>query len=166
MVAVKYQALTESFIEFAAQADRFIHIRSPEDYLQTLDLIEELMESADDAENDPRNDLIGVLANSVHAYEALDSELAGFHALTQASDPAVATLRLLMDQYSLTPADLKEDIGSKSLVSMILSGKRALTKEHIANLSARFNLNPAVFFPKWADTVRGSAASSALELRR
>jgi len=29
---------------------------------------------------------------------------------------------------------------------MILNGKRNLTKDHIAKLSARFNVSPALFF--------------------
>jgi len=32
------------------------------------------------------------------------------------------------------------------LVSMILNGKRNLTKEHITKLSQRFSLNPSAFF--------------------
>jgi len=55
-------------------------------------------------------------------------------------------LRVLMDQHNLTISEFKNEIGSKSLVSMILNGKRNLTKEHICKLSQRFNLNPSLFF--------------------
>ncbi|MDN5451459.1 MAG: helix-turn-helix domain-containing protein, partial [Enterobacterales bacterium] len=43
-------------------------------------------------------------------------------------------------------SDLASEIGSKSLVSMILSGKRSLTIEHIKALSKRFNVRPDLFF--------------------
>jgi HTH-type transcriptional regulator/antitoxin HigA len=51
-----------------------------------------------------------------------------------------------MEQHNLTVSGFKDVIGSKPLVSMILNGKRNLTKEHITKLSQRFSLNPAVFF--------------------
>jgi len=51
-----------------------------------------------------------------------------------------------MEQHNLTVSGFKDEIGSKSLVSMILNGKINLTKEHIAKLSRRFSLNPVVFF--------------------
>ncbi|PQQ42295.1 helix-turn-helix domain-containing protein [Photorhabdus luminescens] len=54
-------------------------------------------------------------------------------------------LRVLMDQYRLSYSDLKEEIGSKSLVSQILSGKRSLTIAHIKALSKRFNVRPDIF---------------------
>ncbi|PQQ26281.1 transcriptional regulator [Photorhabdus luminescens] len=57
----------------------------------------------------------------------------------------VAALRVLMDQYRLSYSDLKEEIGSKSLVSQILSGKRSLTIAHIKALSKRFNVRPDIF---------------------
>ena len=54
-------------------------------------------------------------------------------------------LRLLMDQYGLGTADLPE-IGSKSMVSRVLSGKRNLNKKHIQALAGRFGINPGLFF--------------------
>lgn len=57
----------------------------------------------------------------------------------------LAVLRLLMDQYSLGTNDLPE-IGSKSMVSRVLSGERALSKNHIKALSERFNIDPDLFF--------------------
>ena len=53
-------------------------------------------------------------------------------------------LRLLMDQYDLGVADLPE-IGSKSMVSRVLSGERSLNKKHITALSERFGINPGFF---------------------
>lgn len=58
----------------------------------------------------------------------------------------VDTLKLLMEQHGLGVADFPE-IGSKSLVSKILNGRgRKLTRNHIAALSKRFGLSPALFF--------------------
>ena len=56
-----------------------------------------------------------------------------------------ATLRLLMTQHQLATADLPE-IGSKSMVSRVLSGERSLNKNHIKALSQRFQIDPGLFF--------------------
>ena len=51
----------------------------------------------------------------------------------------LATLRRLMAQHRLRTADLPE-IGSKSMVSRVLSGERGLNKNHIRGLSRRFGI--------------------------
>ena len=57
----------------------------------------------------------------------------------------LAVLRLLMAQHHLGTADLPE-IGSKSMVSRVLSGERGLNKNHIRALSRRFGIDPGLFF--------------------
>lgn len=146
MLATNLQAITAPFIEFSRQADRFIHIKSEADYRETLELVEELIEEAEDSEHEPLNELIGLLAQSVDVFESKQSQINRFHQEAESIDPAISALRLLMEQYSLNSTDLKEEIGSKSLVSMLLSGKRSLTKDHISRLSARFGVSPAIFF--------------------
>ncbi|MDI8800070.1 transcriptional regulator, partial [Salmonella enterica subsp. enterica serovar Montevideo] len=44
--------------------------------------------------------------------------------------PGVSVLRTLMDQYGLKAADLANELGSKSNVSNILNGRRALTHKN------------------------------------
>jgi HTH-type transcriptional regulator/antitoxin HigA len=61
-----------------------------------------------------------------------------------AADP-VTVLRFLMDQNGLSQRDIVQDIGSESLVSMIMNGQRNLTVDHIRNLSARFHVSASVF---------------------
>jgi HTH-type transcriptional regulator/antitoxin HigA len=55
-------------------------------------------------------------------------------------------IRHLMEQHQLRQKDLVDVFGTESIVSDVLNGKRELQKEHIARLSARFNVSPAVFF--------------------
>lgn len=63
-------------------------------------------------------------------------------------DSGVALLKTLMEQHQLKAEDLKSELGSKSLVSMILNGSRKLTVKHIEALSRRFGISPALFFIK------------------
>jgi len=57
-------------------------------------------------------------------------------------------LRFLMEQNQLTQRDLAAELGSEATVSLVLSGKRALTRGHIEKLSRRFHVSPAVFFDR------------------
>jgi HTH-type transcriptional regulator / antitoxin HigA len=58
----------------------------------------------------------------------------------------VDVLRHLMDANGLRQVDLLDVFGTASIVSEVLSGKRELSKAHVAKLSERFHLSPAVFF--------------------
>ncbi|MGA2046909.1 MAG: helix-turn-helix domain-containing protein [Terracidiphilus sp.] len=55
-------------------------------------------------------------------------------------------LRYLLERNGLSQRDIAQELGSESTVSLVLSGKRQLTRDHIARLSCRFNVSPAVFF--------------------
>jgi HTH-type transcriptional regulator/antitoxin HigA len=56
-------------------------------------------------------------------------------------------LRFLLSQHGLRQRDLAEELGGESVVSEVLSGKRRLNATHIEQLSKRFRVSPAVFFP-------------------
>jgi len=58
----------------------------------------------------------------------------------------VEVLRFLLDQAGLSQRDIAAELGSESTVSLVLSGKRQLNRDHIARLSRRFHVSPAVFF--------------------
>lgn len=55
-------------------------------------------------------------------------------------------LRFLMEQHNLLQKDLADVFGTPSIVSEVLNGKRALNKQQIARLSARFHVSPELFF--------------------
>ena len=58
----------------------------------------------------------------------------------------VDVLRELMSANDLRQKDLASLLGSESVVSEVLSGKRELNKRQIEKLSKRFSVSPAVFF--------------------
>jgi len=60
-----------------------------------------------------------------------------------------ALLAELMTANSLRQKDVAEILKQpESAVSMLLSGKREFSKNHIEKLSAHFNVSPAAFFPR------------------
>jgi HTH-type transcriptional regulator/antitoxin HigA len=58
----------------------------------------------------------------------------------------VEVLQELLLANSLRQKDLVPQLGSESVVSEILSGKRELNKNHIEKLCKRFSVSPEVFF--------------------
>ena len=52
----------------------------------------------------------------------------------------------LIEANNLRQKDLAPLLGSESIVSEVLNGKRELNKHHIEKLSQRFGVSPAVFF--------------------
>jgi len=103
------------------------------------------MQEVDDAQDHPLNAVIDLLAHAIESYENKDPELVSFEQRAMAEPSDIATLRLLMDQHNLGTADLPE-IGSKSMVSRVLSGERGLNKNHIQALAHRFGISPSLFF--------------------
>ena len=56
-------------------------------------------------------------------------------------------LRFLLSQHGLKQRDIAAELGGESVVSEVLSGRRRLNASHIEQLSKRFHVSPAVFFP-------------------
>ena len=146
MLALKQDALTRSFLGFASEASNILHIKTENDYNEALEIIEHLFTEAKDEKDDPLNDLIDIISRAIERYELNQENIIKFHKEANEINQEISVLRVIMEQHNLTLTALKNEIGSKSLVSMILNGKRNLTKEHISKLSERFNLNPAIFF--------------------
>ena len=60
----------------------------------------------------------------------------------------VDVLRFLIERHGLRQRDLAADLGGESVVSEVLAGKRKLNAAHMEQLSKRFHVSPAVFFPE------------------
>jgi len=146
MLAIKPETLTNSFLGFAHEASNILHIKNKENYEKALEIIEHLFNEVNDTIDDPLNDLIDIISKSIERYESCQEEIINFDEKANDISQEASVLRVLMEQHNLTISGFKDEIGSKSLVSMILNGKRNLTKEHITKLSKRFSLNPVVFF--------------------
>jgi len=138
-----FSSVKSKAVDLFNEASFVSHIKSEAEYEQALELMDELVE-----DYDKYLPLIEVLSVSIEKWEDEADSFAEFNERIAALDDGVAVLRTLMDQYNLKAEDLREDIGSKSLVSMILNGSRNLTRDHIQSLSDHFKIAPSVFFHK------------------
>jgi HTH-type transcriptional regulator/antitoxin HigA len=116
-------------------------INTPQDHESALLMMDELTENYDH-----NLLLIDLLWLKIERYEDIAPELAEFNARIGNMDSGASMLRLLMAQHKLKTNDFQNEIGAKSVVSMITNEKRTLTADHIKRLSLRFNISPALFF--------------------
>ena len=135
----------QSVTNFAQEAEPFTHIKNEEDYQGALEVINSLMETAEDDPNSPLNWAIEGFAKAITSYENQLTEVQEFEAAVASTPTDIRMLRLLMEQHELKGTDFPE-IGDKTLISKILNGSRSLTKDHITKLSERFDISPALFF--------------------
>jgi len=104
-------------------------IRTEQDYNNTLNRIDELMDSVP---NTSEFDELDVLATLVEAYEEQ-------HYKIDTPDPISAIL-FRMEQEGLKQKDLIPILGDKSIVSRVLKGQRKLTTEMIKNLHEQLKI--------------------------
>jgi HTH-type transcriptional regulator/antitoxin HigA len=115
-------------------------ITSESQYHELLATMEVLIE-----DYDAHKPVIDLMFPVIERYEEQTEQFSEFNQVIEQLEPGIAMLRVIIDQHKLTLSDFKDEIGTKSMVSMILSGKRSLTLKHIKALSARFGVPVSMF---------------------
>jgi len=98
--------------------------------------LNQLIDEIGTDEGHPLYGLLDTLGTLIHAYEAE-------HYPMPECD-AIDMLRFFMEEHQLTQRDLPE-LGSQSVVSEILSGKKVLNTRQVRALAQRFHVSPTVF---------------------
>jgi HTH-type transcriptional regulator/antitoxin HigA len=84
----------------------------------------------------------------------------------------IEALRLLLKRNGLFQSALTPEFGCTAVTSQVLRGDRQFTRSHIARLSKRFHVSPAVFFdetsaiPLHRNMKEKSAASKARQAKK
>jgi len=123
-----------------SSASFITHICNEQDYESALELMDELIEDYDE-----QKPLIEILSLSIEKWEKESNEFSKFNAQIESLDSGLSVLRVLMVQHKLNTNDFKNEIGGKSMVSMILNKKRKLSLKHIKALANRFSISPKLF---------------------
>ena len=134
------QRIEQGLNQIITEASFIIKINDEAEHAQALELMEQLIEDYD--KHEP---LIDMLCISIEKYEDTAEEFKEFNDRLKQLNSGVAALSVLMDQHKLNTTDFENEIGKKSLVSMILNEKRPLNLNHIRKLSERFNVPPQTF---------------------
>lgn len=107
-----------------------------EDYDALVEALDELLAIVGDDEDHPLASLVSHMGDLIEAYDE------AHRPLPRAS--GVEVLRYLMQEHGLSQGDLPE-VGTQSVISEILGGKRQLNVRHIRALSERFGVPADVF---------------------
>ena len=111
-------------------------IRSEEEYDQSIEVLNELLDTVGDDESHPLYELLDTLGTLVHEYE-----------MNHYPEPVhigANVLQFLMEEHGLTSIDLPE-LGNAQKIIELLTGKRELNIRDVQILSKRFGVSPATF---------------------
>ena len=106
-------------------------IKTKKDHENALKLLEELIDKNPKPETN-ESEQLEVLAIVIEKYEKENFPITS-------PDP-IEAIKYVMDQHDLTQADMIPCFGSRSRVSEVLSGKKALTLEMIRNLRSQWGI--------------------------
>lgn len=108
-----------------------------EDYDALVEALDELLAIVGDDEDHPMANLVSHMGDLIEAYDEAHRPLP--------KATGVEVLCYLMQEHGLAQSDLP-DVGTQSVISEILGGKRQLNVRHIRALSERFGVSAEVFF--------------------
>jgi len=112
-------------------------IHSKAQYNRMVQLMNSLVDEVGGNEKHPLADLLEIVGDIIAVYEDRHYPIAD-------AEPR-EVLRLLMEQNNLQQKDLAAELGSQSVVSEILSGKRAINARQAKELAARFSVSAGAF---------------------
>lgn len=112
-------------------------IHNKAQYNRMVQLLNSLVDEVGGNEKHPLADLLEIVGDIIAVYEERHYPIAD-------AEPR-EVLRLLMEQNNLQQKDLAAELGSQSVVSEILSGKRAINARQAKALAARFSVSAGAF---------------------
>jgi HTH-type transcriptional regulator / antitoxin HigA len=115
-------------------------LRSERDYDAAVTVLDALAVRAEGSLHVGEQDYLDTLTMLVEAY---DQE---HHGMDAAQGDPLGMLKYLMQESGMTQADLGRLLGNRALASLILNGRRQLSKSHIRKLAAHFKVSPELFF--------------------
>lgn len=113
-----------------------LKIRSEKEYDRATAVAQDLM--GREGLNEDQSRYLDTIITLISAYEAKDD-------LDQDALAPLVALKTLMDANEMTAADLGRVIGSQPYASMILAGKRQISKDNAKKLAGRFKVDAGLF---------------------
>ncbi|MEY2685360.1 MAG: hypothetical protein RJA09_2504 [Pseudomonadota bacterium] len=116
---------------------RLAAIQTPGDYERAVEFMNQLLDVVGDDEEHELADMLELLGQLIEDHDKQ------YHVLPDAEPAQV--LRFLMNQHGLKQADLASELGSQSVVSEVLNGRRQVNARQAKALALRFGVSAAVF---------------------
>jgi HTH-type transcriptional regulator/antitoxin HigA len=114
-------------------------LRSERDYNSAVAVLDHLVVRPEGSLSPGEQDYLDTLTMLVEAH---DREHMGSG--SRKRDP-LSMLKYMMEESGMTQAELGRVLGNRALASLILGGKRGLSKTHIRKLASHFKVSPGLF---------------------
>jgi len=115
-------------------------LRSEAEHAEALAILTRLLGRTNGRLSDGERDYADVLGRLIDDYG--DKK----HPFARGKFTPLEMLRFLMRENGMNTDALGKVLGNKTAASLVLNGKRELSKTHIRRLAARFKVGPGAFF--------------------
>ena len=129
-----YLALIDAFPLRPLQSDR--------DYDAAVEILDNLSVRREGSLDRGEQDYLDTLTMLVESYDRDHFDIDSKHC-----DP-LTMLKYLIAESGMTQADLGRLLGNRALASVVLNGRRQLSKSHIRKLANQFKVSPALFLTR------------------
>ena len=119
-------------------------IRTSAEYARAGEILAELFDRADSGLTSDESDYADVLGRLIREYDERHSSILLKRAGGRKPTP-VEVLKYLLEEHGMNTTGLGSLVGGSGQASLILSGKRELSKANIRTLAAHFNVSAALF---------------------
>lgn len=134
--------LRELASQFESKYSFVTRITSPQDYSRATVMLDELTGGRELGPNEEA--LLDELTSAITEYENTSEQFADFNSRWEKKLTPVELLKALMEASDLKGHDLPE-IGDKTVVSKVLSGRRKISHKMAIALGQRFSMAPEAF---------------------
>jgi HTH-type transcriptional regulator / antitoxin HigA len=132
------RALKDSYFDLVRQFP-LVPLKSEKQYDAAVTFMNRLAIRGEKALDTGEQAYLEALTQFVEDYEQVH------HAIAAQNLGARDALKFLMAENGMKAADLGRLLGSRSVASQILNGRRGLSKTHILVLAERFRVEPGLF---------------------
>ncbi len=115
-------------------------LRNEDEHVEATKVLSRLLGGESQVLSQGERDYAGSLALLVTEY---DNRVYPF---PRGRGTPLRALRQLMEQNEMNTEALGKILGNKTAASLVLNGKRELSKAHIRKLASRFKVDPGLFF--------------------
>lgn len=139
MLTKAKRLLKDSYFDLVRQFP-LVPIRTEAQYDDAVAFLKNLAVRGEDSLDEGEQAYLDALTQFVGDYEERH------HRIDVSHLKPLDALKFLLKENGMKPADLGRLLGNRSLASLILNGKRGLSKTHIRILADRFKVEPGLFF--------------------
>lgn len=142
--------LRELASQFESKYSFVSRITSPQDYSRAIAMLDELTGGRELGPNEEA--LLDELTSAINDYENTSEQFADFNSRWEKELTPIELLKALMETNNIKGHELPE-IGDKTVVSKVLSGRRKISHKMAIALGQRFSMAPEAFLDDMAHEV-------------